>query len=389
MRDRRTPAHAFPRRRFGEDVLPCVANLLSGLGDGPGRDEIAAAISDSYRPGASWVDAFARMLAGWLAPYGIVFVNPDDAALKRLMGPVFRAEMADPDASHAVLAEREEAIRAAGYAPQVGRTERATLLFVDDTVGARARLDHAESGFSWGGDAGGPPEFARADDLLRMFENAPDRFSANAILRPVSGDVVFPTLMHVMGPSEIAYMAQARGVYERHGVPVPIVAPRAGFTVVEPEIASLLDSEGLGIDEAFQDVDRWFGRLADAEYDARWDAEVDALRQALDAAYDAIGARVGESMPGIRTATTSARMKSQAIASRYARKIEQEIRRTTVGRRVALGRISDALYPLGHPQERVYTAVPFLVRHRMDWIAAIHGAIDPERATHYALFPDD
>ena len=65
------------------------------------------------------------------------------------------------------------------------------------------------SGFRWSGQSKAVPQ----EKLASVFLDSPNRFSANALLRPVTGDVVFPTVMHVMGPGEIAYMAQSRALY--------------------------------------------------------------------------------------------------------------------------------------------------------------------------------
>jgi len=377
------PGARVARQRFGADIVPWLAETLALIADGPGRAEVAAVLSEAYRPGRSWVDACAIALSCWLGRFGLVLVSPDDEDLKRLMAPIFRAEIDDPHVSRRALAERDEAIRAAGYAPQVGHGEAATLVFVDDDAGKRRRVDLVDGGFAW--NEGREPVLPAAMEWL--LEETPERFSASALLRPVTADTVFPTVMHVMGPGEIAYMAQARALYDRHGVPMPLVAPRASFTVVPPEIARLIEEEGASVADAFQPVDRWFGRLAAEEARARYGAELDACRRSVDAAYDRVDAVVGERLPGLRTAVLSARMKTQAIASRLARKLDQEVRRQSQPRRERLQRIGDAVYPLDDPQERVYPIVPSIARYGLGWLDALLDAIDPRRTAHVILRP--
>ena len=54
-----------------------------------------------------------------------------------------------------------------------------------------------------------------ADALVEQAERAPARFSPNVLLRPIVQDTLFPTICYVAGPSELAYLGQLGGVYER------------------------------------------------------------------------------------------------------------------------------------------------------------------------------
>ena len=372
------------RRTFGEDILPWLGDALSILGEGPGRADVLRTIRDAYQPGCSWADACAHLLAGWLGRFGLVLVSPDDPELKQLMAPLFQAEISDPEASRQALAERDAAISAAGYAPQVGRTEHATLLFMDDEAGVRRRIDLAGDGYVWKGRD--RPLSRRA--LRNIFEAEPERFSANALLRPVTADAVFPTLVQVMGPGEVAYMAQARGLYFRHDVLMPLVLPRARFTMIPREIERLLGDESLSLEDAFQPVDRWIGKLASAEKERQFGGALEACRQELDAAYERLDDAVRVALPGVRNAVASARMKTQGLANKLERTLAQEMRRRERTRKDRLERIGNALYPLGEPQERVYTVAPYLVRYGVGWLDAVLEVIDVHTTAHLALWPD-
>jgi bacillithiol synthase len=363
------------RIELGPEIDAFLDAELRLLPDGPGRDEVHALIRAAYRPEHSWVDACAMLLARWLGRFGLVLVSPDDADLKRLMGGVFSAEIGDPGASRRAVDERDTAIIAAGYRPQVGRSESSTLLFVDDNAHVRRRVDAAPNGDGFTlADSG---ESVSTTALRAAFDSAPERVSANALLRPVTGDAVFPTIMHVMGPGEIAYMAQTRGLYERHGIPMPIVAPRASFTIVEPTIEYLIGVSGLDLADASQPVDRWVGILAAKELDERFGETLNGCRRDLDSAYAKLMSEVADELPGVLTAVTSVAVKTQGLANRVSRALEKELRRRI--RRTkgdAMRAIGDAVFPLGSPQERVYAIVPYLARYGVDrFMDALESAV--------------
>ncbi len=382
-RDDGTVAARVSRRQLGDGIAAWLDDVLPGLPEGPFADDLRADLRETYRPAATWVDSFATLITRWLGRYGIVFVNPDDADLKRLMAPVFRAEIDDPEDSRARVDARDREIRASGYHPQVGRTEDSTLLFVDGDDGARQRVDTSPGGFTWADRA---EPLSRAD-LLGMLDASPDRFSANALLRPVSADAVFPTIMHVMGPGETAYMAQSRVVYERHGVPMPIVAPRAGFTVVELEITELLAEHAIDLVDAFAGVDAVVGNRAESAYAEHVSEHVDALRARIDEAYADAYRAIADQLPGVANAADSARIKSHGLVNKLSRKLAQELRRRESPHRDDLRRIVDAICPSGMPQERVYSALGHVARYGSGWFDALLDLLRDDRTTHRALFP--
>jgi uncharacterized protein YllA (UPF0747 family) len=214
---------------------------------------------------------------------------------------------------------------------------------------------------------------------------SPERFSPNALLRPVVADSLFPTIVHVMGPAEIAYMAQARGLYQRHSIPMPAVAARARFTLIPADIEELLNSEGYPLHDAFQPIDLWIHGLAEREKQQLIAGEIDACRAQLDATYEALARSVLPILPGTVNAVSSARVKTQGLMNKLERKLDQGIRRNLGTRRPALERLGGFLYPGGEPQERVYSVVPFLARYGAQLFPVILDAINPFEPDHLGV----
>ena len=69
--------------------------------------------------------------------------------------------------------------------------------------------------------------------LIQEAKTAPAAFSPNVLLRPIVQDTLFPTICYVAGPNELAYLGQLRQIYERFGVPMPLMYPRASATLVD------------------------------------------------------------------------------------------------------------------------------------------------------------
>jgi bacillithiol synthase len=381
------------RQIFEADITEWLDTTLAGLPTGIGTSDVVAALRDAYQPGVSWVDAFGSLMTKWLGRFGLIFVNPDDADLKRLMAPVFRREIGSADESHRAVLQANDTIIRAGYAPQVTPLERSTPIFIDCEDGSRCRVDIAapadEHGssprYTWHGQSSP----VGVDEMLSQIDTAPGSFSANALLRPVTGDAVFPTVLHVMGPGEIAYMAQSRALYEQHGIPMPVVAPRAGFTIVDTEVETLLTQEGMTLSEAFTDPDRLVGIRAEEAFTSQYAEILDDLRTKIDAAFEDTENAIAVDLPGIRTAATSNRMKAHGLVNRLERKVTQELRRNQTATRSILHTITDSLFPSSRPQERVYSFVPWLVRYDESLIDEFATLIAQDLTSHRAVFPSD
>ncbi len=86
------------------------------------------------------------------------------------------------------------------------------------------------------------------DDALRMADASPETFSANALFRPVVQDYLLPTAAYLGGPAEIAYFAQSSVIYEHVLGRMPVILPRAGFTILDAKAEKLLQKYGLCIE---------------------------------------------------------------------------------------------------------------------------------------------
>lgn len=377
------PSARVAELRFVGEIAGWADQTVSLLPGGQGWDRAADAIREAFAPGATLVDAFARLMVTWLGHYGLIFSNPADRRFKGLLQPLFSRCSSDPVGFRDAFVEQSSRVRAEGYVPQIVTSPEATLFFWDDETGNRRRVDFTPTqGFFWreGATVHTIPEFEKIASM------SPERISPNAAFRPVSGDSVFPTLVHVMGPGEIAYMAQVRALYDMSGVPMPLIAARAGFTVVPQEIESWLQSRSLAIEEALQPLDVWRHTLAEREKRSSLGGRIAETRRALDEAYEKLEHEVRNALPGMDTAVLSARIKTQGLMNKLEAKLDQGFRRRVRETMPELERISSFVFPGGVPQERVYSAAPFVARYGEAFFADLLSQIRPFDPVHTCMW---
>lgn len=240
---------AVGRARVAPGVFSAAAEQLRAIDAGGGHGgphaadvaawfAEAAAVPGEARP--RWSDVFARLVGGLLGDQGLLVLDPLDPDVAALWTPLLERELEAPEASADRIRAAGHRLEALGWAPQLGRAEGATNVFVEAPGGgARELLRVDGDGFRFG------DRRASAAELRAWLADDPTVLTPAAGLRPVVQDAILPTAAFVVGPGEVRYLAQLRGVYDLHGVPMPLVWPRASATVLQPPVRRILERFGL------------------------------------------------------------------------------------------------------------------------------------------------
>ena len=225
-------------------------DLADGRG-GPHLDDVLALLADAAEGAPRWSDAFARLVTALLGDQGMLVLDPLDPEVARLWRPLLDREIDDPEASADHIRHGGARLEARGWSAQLGRGEGASNLFVERPRG-QARELLRRDGDGWRvGNARVPLQELRA-----WLDHDPTAVTPAAGLRPVLQDAVLPSAVFVVGPGELRYLAQLRGVYEQHGLAMPLIWPRASVTVLQPPVRRILERHGLDWREVQRDPRR-------------------------------------------------------------------------------------------------------------------------------------
>jgi bacillithiol synthase len=339
--------------------------------------DVMAALAAAWRPGAGMARAFAQWLETLLGPLGLVVFESADPAAKPLVADVFSRELASPGRTAALAAEAGSALAARGHSPQVVPQADSLALF---------NLDGGRHSIRRQGDALVIGDRTYSSDTLSADARArPAAFSPNVLLRPIVQDTLFPTICYVAGPSELAYLGQLRGVYERFGVPMPLMYPRATATLLDSASAKFLARYGLAIEELQPQDESALNRLLASQLPA--DVER-SLREATEQVQRAMQ-RVIDAMPSLdptlagAAKTTLGRIEHD-IKSLHTKVIHAAKRRDETLRRQFV-RLQAQAFPLGHPQERTLAVIYFLNRYGPGLVDRLLEELPVEPGWHWVL----
>jgi bacillithiol synthase len=258
------PVEGTPGRPVGRVKLGPAVELLteqaSALLAGTGRETVAKFLLESYGPEETYGSAFGKLFARVFAENGLILLDPLDARLHRIAAPVYRKALADRDELSAKLLERGKELEAAGFEPQVKVTAESTLLFhMKDGLRQPIGFNPPANGTARNGEQSGVDRgtfkagdaFWTRDEVLRLEENAPETLSPNALLRPVVQDYLLPTVAFAAGSAEISYLAQSQVVYQHILGRMPVLLPRADFTILDAKADKLLQKYRLCIENVW------------------------------------------------------------------------------------------------------------------------------------------
>lgn len=325
---------------------------------------------ESYREDETVAGAFASALGGVLGDRPLAWVDAAAPALKRASVPLLGRALRFPAEGEEALREGARRVRTAGYEATIPVLEDASHVFVD-TPGGRERV-YVEEGRARLGREG---EDRDLEELLRELDDEPERFSPNVALRPVLESWLLPVSRAVLGPGEIAYWAEIVPLFARHGVPMPRVEPRHGWTVVEGKVAKVLDKLGADVEKFADGGDSLRRSVIETGRPPEVAEAITALRRAIQEATDRMEDATAEELPGIRSSVGKAKSRLMAAVDELEGSVDQRVEER---QKVVLDQIDKAalhLFPDGDPQERVVNPLYYLSRYGGRFVEAVDDAV--------------
>ncbi len=360
------------------DVAAREARAAAESLEGPSAHEVGDALVAAYRAEHSYGHAFGMLLARLLAGRGVILLDPLDRRLHQLGIPIFRRALDESEALSETLLKRNKELERVGFHAQVKVTERSTLLFLN-VDGQRQALRRRNHGF-----AAGARTFA-IEELHKMLEEKPELFSANVLLRPVLQDALLPTAAYVGGPAETAYFAQAEVIYKRLMGRMPAILPRAGFTLVEPNVARVMSKYGLTFEEILRGRQHLRRKMEGAYLPAGLVKKFAAGEKELQRLLRGLRAPIGKLDKTLLGALSTAERKMLFQFGKLRGKAgrAQNLRTGLLDEheRVML----DALFPHRGLQERSLNLLPFLARNGLTLLDELLHRAHVRNSQHQVL----
>ena len=352
--------------RLPDEGVPIVDAFREALGaaEAGAHVQLALGLLETHRdPSPSrW---FRDLLMAVLDGEGVLPVTPD--MLRQEAAPVLAAELARPGALAHDVERAVARMRDLELPVPIPEPEALPFFWLGDD-GARHRLDAVEGGARLRGQ---DRQFMDQQSLEASLEGTPERFSPDALLRPLVQDHILQPFATIAGPTEMAYHLELADAYAARGIRRPLLVPRARVRILDGEQARALRTAGIDVSEVVSTVH----------------PAVLAPSPVAESAIDAITAR-GEAL---LDAVESLEDRSPALTRRVSRlarrwradldKLIQAVRREMIdgvgSERQTLAAVHGSLWPGGRAAERELSMLYFLARFGPELVPAIGACYDP------------
>ncbi len=368
---------------LNESIKATADELFQNLPDTEFISELEALIENSYKAGISYSDAFAQMLTALLGEYGLIFLDPQDEKLKKLSAPIYSKAAGKADELVPALMSRSKELETAGYHTQVLITPDSFPLFYHTKDGARRALTKTEPGKY---RAKGTNEEFSVEELMRLTENEPQRFSPNVTLRAVVQDYLLPTIAYFGGAAEIAYFAQNEVVYHLLERPVTTILPRASLTVVETRTQRTLNRYEINFTDLFEGYEKVLTYVVEKHLSAETAKAFDKTELAIVRELDSLKEALAQIEPTLAEALEKGRRKIDyqlnGLRTRFHR---AQLKRDEATQR-QIERAFASLYPNKALQERHICIISLIARHGKYAVQWIHDAMNLGTNEHQIVY---
>jgi bacillithiol biosynthesis cysteine-adding enzyme BshC len=233
---------AGPVGRLSTDGLDAVLNAFTKeLGQGKNAEWLSSLFDRAYLNHSNLADATRYLANELFGSEGLVIIDADTAALKKLFIPHVKEELMK-QTSHSKVAETAELLR--DYNIQVNPRE-INLFYIEDNL--RERIIQQDGNYYINNTE---LKFSESE-ILQLLESHPEKFSPNVIMRPLYQEVILPNLCYIGGGGELAYWLELKSFFEASHIPFPILLLRNSVLLATEKQAGKLDKLNLSWDDMF------------------------------------------------------------------------------------------------------------------------------------------
>ncbi|WP_338469917.1 bacillithiol biosynthesis cysteine-adding enzyme BshC [Niallia sp. XMNu-256] len=340
-----------------EVCLKWVEDIIRELGETDHTNQLRQFMKVCIQRSRTFVDFFANIVMELFKNEGLLIIDSGFPGLRRLEKEIFISQIQQVnEITNRVKAVQMQLIQK-GFKSTIDLSDQAANLFYyDESEKERVLLEfEQEEGLFFGKN--GTVRFT-ADELLQIASEYPTKLSNNVVTRPMTQEVLFPTLAFIAGPGEIAYWAELKQAFEIFSLKMPPIVPRLNITLLDRSVQTDLQELGLTVEQV---LTSGIEKYQDDYLLTFKDTELEELFQA---AKDELQKRYGYIEKKIDKGLSSLFNKNQQIILQQIKFLEDKVNQSILDKhKVVLNkyeRIENKLKPLNSPQERILNPLLYL-----------------------------
>ena len=360
-----------------------IEELFHGITPTEFTDELRSMITESWRSGEYFGDAFGVLLTRLLGKYGLIILCPLNNTLKQLAAPVYVEAIKKSSEIVSALQERSRLLESEGYAAQVLIGDDYFPLFWQARDDTRNSLKKSKEGTFKTKD--GTREFT-LHELAEIAAHEPNRFSPSVVLRSVVQDYILPTVCYFGGAAEIAYFAQSGEVYRILGRPVTPILHRQSFSIIETKHSKTMAHYGLEFADLFAGIEKLLPGIVEEYLNTGTAALFADVEEKINTELH----RLDENLSGIDPTLAENLAKRRRRILYHIAALRNKFHHVQVRKDETINRRIESMFasllPGGALQERSMNVGAFINRYGVNFIDWVYQATDLDDTGHRLIF---
>ena len=330
--------------------------------------ELLSLFAECYLNESNLANATRKLVDQLFGKYGLIIVDGDDYALKSLFSSEITKEIGEQKIYKSVLKTDKALAKAIpNYKPQVNPREINLFYIIDDK---RLRIVKNEKGYATNDGI----HVWSFTELASEIQSYPERFSPNALMRPLYQEFILPNIAYIGGGGELAYWLQLKATFEAFDISYPLLQHRPSVLLMSQKQVKKCTNLNIPLQDLFLTkasfINKRVRQISNIDIDFTPQRNVlmthfeslKELAKQTDASFlGAVNAQEKKQLKGLENLEKRL-LKAQRI------KLEDEIIRATD--------IQNALFPNGKLQERTAHFSAFMNDKSLhDFISALKNTL--------------
>jgi bacillithiol biosynthesis cysteine-adding enzyme BshC len=350
-----------------KDIEVVLKDFKTHLGITENAKDLARLFEEAYVKHFNLADATRYLGNQLFKEEGLVIVDGNDAGLKGLFSPYVKNELIN-QISHKEITQTTKRLIDAGYGEQVHPRE---INFFYIIKGLRERIIKKGETYS----INNTDVLFTETEIFMEINDHPERFSPNALLRPLYQEVILPNLCYTGGGGELAYWFQLKDYFKVVDVPFPILLLRNSALLYEEKSNEKIEKMNLNIKDLFKkqgDLEAYFiKQLSQISID--FTQQKKTLEKQFEALYT-LAKNTDKSFIGAVAAQEKKQVKGLAhlekrLLKAQKRKYEDQLKR--------LIEIQDSIFPNHSLQERQDNFSEYYLLFGKSLLSTLKNELDP------------
>ena len=363
--------------QFGELINSIDEQLRSTLIDTDFKDKIMNMVTKNYKEGNDYKTAFAGLMNDIFRGYGVIFIDPSDHEIKRLLIPVFEKELtSSPKLCETIITQSAELEK--NYDLQVKPKvinmfflHNNNRLLIEPREGGKFALKNSKRRFE-------------NEEMLNMLNENPELFSPNVVLRPICQDYLLPTVAYIGGPGEISYFAQFKPAYQHYDITMPVIYPRASVSIIESKIAKFMNNFNVKLEDIFHHsflVSKVVDKLSEVKIEDEISKYIDDLNKIF---YDMRNMTVKVDQT-LLNAVDNMKDKTKQNIEHFKSKLINAQAKKSETNTTQIDKVTNNIYPNHNLMKRVITIIYCLYKYDENFIQNIFHEKDVTNFNHQVI----